>query len=202
MNDENDSQKMIRNLENRVIEVTKKYQEMRQKKEELEQNEEVVEELRQKLNTLLKEKEELEIRLNDFKEKKKESSEESKQNNSEVNIIHAEINVEDFNKEIKILDNNFKNEVTIFLNGNQIKSYYKFEKEGKHSIIYILNKLLLSTKNMFSDCSSLISLNFSNFNTNNVNNMSYMFCDCSSLKKENVKISNYGKKILDEDCWN
>ena len=119
---------------------------MRQKKEELEQNEEVVEELRQKLNTLLKEKEELEIRLNDFKEKKKESSEESKQNNSEVNIIHAEINVEDFNKEIKILDNNFKNEVTIFLNGNQIKSYYKFEKEGKHSIIYIFNKLLLSTK--------------------------------------------------------
>jgi len=31
--------------------------------------------------------------------------------------------------------------------------------------------------------------------------MSGMFLGCSSLKKENVKISNYGKKILDEDCW-
>ena len=30
-------------------------------------------------------------------------------------------------------------------------------------------------------CSSLTSLNLSNFNTNNVNNMIYMFCDCSSL---------------------
>ena len=31
------------------------------------------------------------------------------------------------------------------------------------------------------DCSSLTSLNLSNFNTDNVQNMSYMFCDCSSL---------------------
>ena len=153
-------QKKMKNLENRVIEVTKKYQEMREKKEELEkQNKEVVEELRQQLNDLLKEKEELEIRLNDFKEKKKDSSEESKQNNSEVNIIHAEINVKDSKEEIKILDDNFKNEVTIFLNGNQIKSHYKFEKEGKHSIIYIFNKLLLSTEKMFYECSSLTSLN-------------------------------------------
>ena len=70
MNIENANQRMIRNLENRVIEVTKKYQEMRQKKEELEQNQKEVEELRQQLNVLLKEKEELEIKLNDFKKKK------------------------------------------------------------------------------------------------------------------------------------
>ena len=70
MNNENDYQRMLRNLENRVIEVTKKYQEMRQKKEELEQNQKEVEELRQQLNVLLKEKEELEIKLNDFKKKK------------------------------------------------------------------------------------------------------------------------------------
>ena len=35
---------------------------------------------------------------------------------------------------------------------------------------------------MFSECSSLISLNLSSFNTNNVTNMSYMFQFCSSLK--------------------
>ena len=77
---------------------------------------------------------------------------------------------------------------------------------------------------MFHGCSSVKSINFSSFNTNKVNNMSYMFEGCSSLeyidlssfdatntknmssmfsgcsalKKENVKISNYGKNILYE----
>ena len=51
---------------------------------------------------------------------------------------------------------------------------------------------------MFYECSSLQSINSSLFNTTNVKDMSFMFYGCSSLKKENVKISNYGKKILDE----
>ena len=194
MNDENAHQKMIKNLENRVIELQKKYQEMRQRKEELEQNEQVVEELRQQLNTLLKEKEELEIRLNDFKDKIKNISEESEQNISEGNIINAEINVNDSNEEIKILDDDFKNKVTILFNEKLIKSYYKFEKKGKHPIIYIFNKLLLSTEKMFRNCSSLTSLNLSNFNTNNVNNMSSMFSNCSLLTSLNTK----DKKILKE----
>ena len=40
--------------------------------------------------------------------------------------------------------------------------------------------------NMFSRCSSLQKINLSNFNTNNVTNMSYMFHDCSSLKEINL----------------
>ena len=51
---------------------------------------------------------------------------------------------------------------------------------------------------MFRECSSLQSINLSSFNTTNVKDMSRMFCRCSSLKKENVKIGNYGKKILDQ----
>ena len=54
---------------------------------------------------------------------------------------------------------------------------------------------------MFLGCSSLQSINLSSFNTTNVKNMSGMFFKCSSLKKEKVKISNYGKRILDEYCW-
>ena len=34
---------------------------------------------------------------------------------------------------------------------------------------------------MFCNCSTLTSLNLSNFNTNNVNHMSYMFYNSSSL---------------------
>ena len=36
---------------------------------------------------------------------------------------------------------------------------------------------------MFYDCSSLKELNFSNFNTSNVTNMSAMFFGCLSLEK-------------------
>ena len=45
-------------------------------------------------------------------------------------------------------------------------------------------------RNMFYKCSSLISLNLSNFNTNNVNNMSYLFCNCSSLTSLNLSNFN------------
>ena len=53
---------------------------------------------------------------------------------------------------------------------------------------------------MFKECSSLKSIDLSSFNTTNVNNMSFMFMNCSSLKKENVKISGCGKNILDKFC--
>ena len=36
---------------------------------------------------------------------------------------------------------------------------------------------------MFNKCSSLKELNLSNFNTNNVTNMSYMLNKCKSLKE-------------------
>ena len=39
---------------------------------------------------------------------------------------------------------------------------------------------------MFYECNSLTNLNLSNFNTQNVTNMSWMFDNCNSLKKENI----------------
>ena len=36
---------------------------------------------------------------------------------------------------------------------------------------------------MFNFCSSLIEIDFSNFNTNNFTDMSYMFEGCSKLKE-------------------
>ena len=49
---------------------------------------------------------------------------------------------------------------------------------------------------MFLGCSSLTNINLSNFNTQNVTDMVYMFERCSSLKKQNV-ITN-DKKILEQ----
>ena len=39
---------------------------------------------------------------------------------------------------------------------------------------------------MFFDCSSLTDINLSNFNTQNVTNMFEMFKECSSLRQENI----------------
>ena len=42
---------------------------------------------------------------------------------------------------------------------------------------------------MFADCKSLTSLNLSNFNTQNVTNMSNMFYNCNSLSL--IDLSNF-----------
>ena len=39
---------------------------------------------------------------------------------------------------------------------------------------------------MFWNCNSLSNLNLSNFNTQNVKNMSYMFGGCNSIDKSNL----------------
>ena len=39
---------------------------------------------------------------------------------------------------------------------------------------------------MFWGCKSLISLDLSNFNTQNVTDMGCMFSGCNSLKRENI----------------
>ena len=49
---------------------------------------------------------------------------------------------------------------------------------------------------MFWRCSSLKELNLSNFNTNNVTNMGYMFRGCSEQLKSKIK-SEY-KNIKEE----
>ena len=47
---------------------------------------------------------------------------------------------------------------------------------------------------MFSNCKSLTNLNLSNFNTQNVTDMRDMFWKCNSLKKE--KVITKDNKIL------
>ena len=54
---------------------------------------------------------------------------------------------------------------------------------------------------MFYECSSLKELNLSNFNTNNVNDMGYMFNGCSEQLK--IKIKSEYKNIEEKAflCW-
>ena len=47
---------------------------------------------------------------------------------------------------------------------------------------------------MFSWCSSLTNINLSNFNTQNVKDMSEMFRECKSLT--NIDLSNFYSKLV------
>ena len=75
-----------------------------------------------------------------------------------------------------------KEKCEIYLNDNINFCYkYQFLKKGKFNFKMIFNIPLTNTNLMFYDCNKLLSLDLSNFNTNNTNNMSCMFSGCSSL---------------------
>ena len=60
--------------------------------------------------------------------------------------------------------------------------YHKFNKTGKYIIKYSFRKKLIKINHIFYGCNSLKKIDLSNFNTQNVRNMSYMFYGCNSLK--------------------
>ena len=53
---------------------------------------------------------------------------------------------------------------------------------------------VINMRYMFFGCSSLTNINLSNFNTNNVTYIGYMFSGCRALKKENIITKD--KRIL------
>ena len=79
---------------------------------------------------------------------------------------HSDIKEEERNeKEIK--------ECIIEINDKKIpfSYFYKFENVGRNKIKYNFKNLLTNCNYMFSSCSSLINIDLSNFNAQNVNNM-------------------------------
>ena len=131
------------------------------------------------------------------------------------NIIKGEIYIkkENINKYIQIINSfeNYKREqwvdedvdlkcsnekeikenIEIKINGKLIEFtyYYQFNKEGTYIIEYSFKNNLTKTCYMFCHCDRLISLDLSNFNTQNVNNKRSMFYDCNSLT--NLDLSNF-----------
>ena len=130
------------------------------------------------------------------------------------NYIIAEIVIkeENFNKNIRIINSYeekirtskykininkmHKNEEEITkcdinINGELIPFtyFYKFYSKGKYIIKYSFKNNLNCVASMFYGCSSLISIDFSNFNSNNVTNMGALFFGCSSLTS--INLSNF-----------
>ena len=88
----------------------------------------------------------------------------------------------------------FEELIDLFLNNQKIEFQFKFtfKQNKEYKIKMNIKEQLKNLRNMFYNCSSLISLNLSNFNTNNVQDMSDMFTGCSSL----ISLNTNDKKIL------
>ena len=76
--------------------------------------------------------------------------------------------------------------------------YYKFKKGGIHKIIFSFHNKLKSLCNIFFSCESLINVDLSNFNSDNIITMSFMFYYCKSLRNINFSNFNTGKVITME----
>ena len=123
---------------------------------------------------------------------------------NEKNNIECIYNIKDLHKENKIINyikqdykdtylyKNEKEEVKkyfeIYLNNKKIDLEYKFKEIKKYKILIKFKRPLNNMSYMFCGCSSLTSLNLSNFKINNVNNMSGMFLKSSSLTSLNYLI--------------
>ena len=111
---------------------------------------------------------------------------------SEITITKYEINkrvriinsFENYKRELGYKNNEYKYEneeeikkCKLIINDEIIPlSYYHiFNKEGKYYIKYLFSENLTKINHMFRGCNSLIKIDLSNFNTQNVTNMCAMF---------------------------
>ena len=127
------------------------------------------------------------------------------EDNYEARIINSSENAEreedlklDFSKIVKN-EKEIKS-CMIFIDGDIIDFTYKhpFKKKGNYEIIYIFHNLIDSTNFMFYRC-DLLDLDLTNFNTENVTNMSWMFCRCESLKK--LILANLKTEKVTDMSW-
>ena len=155
------------------------------------------------------------IILNDIKNEMNNININNKNNYKNIIIGEIYINEYNINKDIRIINSfeNCKREgkivgeseyYTQFENEKEIKEntiikingkiieftyYYKFPEKGKYIIEYVFKKNLTKTNRMFDGCGLLTNLDFSNFNTQYVTDMSNMFSCCGSLTK--LDLSNF-----------
>ena len=102
----------------------------------------------------------------------------------EINIDENDNNIMLFNADVNDgIDVYYNNEKIDMLddNGNMIINY-DFKKSGKYKFTIVFDNDITNLGGFFEGCSDIISLDFSNFNTENVFNMSGLFNSCNKLK--------------------
>ncbi len=120
-------------------------------------------------------------------------------NNKNYILCTHKIRKDNINKEIKLMNclaesltpnNELKENCEIRIDNDIIESFKHTFKEEKEYLVFIYCKKPLKNLNfMFSECVTLTSVDFSNFNGSKVENTSYLFNKCNSL--ENINFTNF-----------
>ena len=128
-----------------------------------------------------------------------------KLDNENIRIINS---YENFMKEhnYEYLEKEYENEEEIkkceIIINDEIVPFcydYKFNKKGKYKIKYIFKEDLTKIDYMFAECSYLININLSDFNTKNIINMCNIFYGCSYLT--NINLSNFNTQNTTNMSW-
>ena len=117
-------------------------------------------------------------------------------NSTEINCIY---NVD--KNEIKILNNHQnkginkeinEDNIEIFINDKKVNFSFIYKSDSKEEIKvkFKFNKLINNMSYMFHKCFSLKSIDLFSFDASNATNMSFMFSECSSLKILDLKSFN------------
>ena len=110
--------------------------------------------------------------------------------NYDIKCIYN-IDMESLDKKIRLFNTELKGNSVLYLNHEKINdNRYRFRNIGKYILKIKFLENISNIREIFSYCSSLTSLNLSNFNFNNVKDMNHMFCDCYSLKYINLSNIN------------
>jgi len=209
------------NLINKIYKIQEIYSNTRNELNELKNINKKIEKENKELNIVVKElKKQIETLNKEKVEPKMKSKQINNQNKSDLNFIKSIYNItkKNISKETQIInynkntnnDSEIKQSCEIIIN----KEIFKFKTKHKfcYGDFFLLKfnfknplidssrlffycttlqsidlsnfntKKIKNMESMFSMCSSLISINLVNFNTENVTNMSYMFNECTSLQ--------------------
>ena len=108
------------------------------------------------------------------------------------NIIKGILDINEINNKIVLFNTKITSGIDIYLNNNKInmiqngelwKIDYNFNKNGKYTFQIVFNNIITNMNSFFEKCVNIISLDFSNFNTENVTDMRLIFSNCHKLKE-------------------
>ena len=116
--------------------------------------------------------------------------------NLKCNVIEGILNIktDDLYNGVILFNKKNKEGIDVYLNNtkinlikeeNECKMDYHFKEEGKYKFKIIFNNKITSFHRFFQNCSSLYSIDLSNFESRNIVDTSYMFNLCNNLKKIN-----------------
>ena len=95
-------------------------------------------------------------------------------------------------------EKSFKDNMNLYIDNKKILFgfTYKFIKKGKYKLKILIKKELENIRWMFKDCKKLFSLDFSNFNSNNLIDIQCLFYECSSLTS--INFSNFNTEKIEK----